>query len=95
MELSPVCPCRSVGRLKIQAEYREPWLWPEPEPCGAQMAGAFPDSDAVVNNNKKTNNRGYDRPSAKTTSMNAYRQAQFASFNFTNALICGVASSTG
>jgi hypothetical protein len=50
-------------------------------------------SDVIVNNNKSTNSRRDDRLPAEKARHDAYRRAQFASFNLTNALICVVGSS--
>src|ERR1700688_325232 len=50
-------------------------------------------SDVIVNNNKSTNSRRDDHLPAEKARHDAYRWAQFASFNLTNALICVVGSS--
>src|ERR1700680_2982551 len=91
MEIWPIGLRKNGGSLKIQARYREPWLWSVPEPCGRRVGRLR----IIVNNNESrpiTNNRGYDRPPTKTPGSDAYRRAQFVSFNFTNALICTLAS---
>src|SRR5258708_18598135 len=124
MELSSIG-CGRAGPLKIQARYREPWLWSGPEPCSRRMGRAarrrsgrnlrvsivsrqirLQKQNGSLQTTTNLQAPGNTPQGRRRSATNVHRlravqialgaraqSTQFANFNFTNALICTIASS--